>query len=329
MSDLLTNEVRQWIGREAFYAAPDEIGRAAIRLYAMAIGDHNPLYFDQEFARTTRYGGIVAPPTMTCDTNQYMTGPPAPDGYLGHVWNLPIPPSRLFRIGNEYHFLEPLRPDDHLRARWRLVHLEEHATRRGPMLFVVSHVDYSNESGTCLATNRETIAFQPLGEPRTIAGPGRENNHSPAEIRAGQPIPPLRQRVDLTAMIMYAAATWDFHRYHYDGRFAVEHGFPGTPIDGQMLGALLAKYVMAWAGPSAVLRELCYKIRDIVVPGDTITSRGKALDVRSQENRAIMVCELSVTNDQGADVIRDARATLEVHDAVLSQVDQSSAWRPQ
>ena len=39
-----------------------EVERGAIKRFAEAVGDPNPLYFDEEYAKGTRYGGIVAPP---------------------------------------------------------------------------------------------------------------------------------------------------------------------------------------------------------------------------------------------------------------------------
>jgi len=148
-----------WIGRQVTYTAPEEIGRAAIRLYALALGDDNPLYQDDEFAATTRFGGVIAPPTFVCETNQYMVAAPDVDGYVGHTWPLPIPPSRMIRIGNDYEYFQPVRPTDRITVTWRLAHLEERSTREGRMLFVESSVRYTNQHGELLAVNRETVAF--------------------------------------------------------------------------------------------------------------------------------------------------------------------------
>ncbi|MFC1474432.1 MaoC family dehydratase N-terminal domain-containing protein [bacterium] len=41
-----------------------EVGREKIKEYARAIGDMNPLYFDEEKAKETKYGGVIAPPTF-------------------------------------------------------------------------------------------------------------------------------------------------------------------------------------------------------------------------------------------------------------------------
>ena len=78
MGRLLTDAVRSQIGREASYTAPEELGRAAIRYFALAIGDDNPLRTDVEHARSAGYADVVAPPTLICESNQYMTGVAGP-----------------------------------------------------------------------------------------------------------------------------------------------------------------------------------------------------------------------------------------------------------
>ena len=92
---LLTEELRGWIGREVSYTGPEEIGRAAIRYFALAIGDENPLYTDEAYARAAGYPSIVAPPTFVCETNQYAHRQPNADGYIGHSWELPLSGYRM------------------------------------------------------------------------------------------------------------------------------------------------------------------------------------------------------------------------------------------
>ena len=48
---LLNDELKSWIGREVTYRAREEIGRASIRYFALAIDDENPLYQDDAYAR--------------------------------------------------------------------------------------------------------------------------------------------------------------------------------------------------------------------------------------------------------------------------------------
>jgi len=44
--------------------APDPVNQPMIRHWVTALEDHNPVYTDPEFAKSSRFGGIVAPPLM-------------------------------------------------------------------------------------------------------------------------------------------------------------------------------------------------------------------------------------------------------------------------
>ena len=160
---LLTDELRAWVGREAVYTAPEELGRAALRYFARSIGDDNPLYTDDDAARAAGLDGVVAPPTLVCETNQYMDRERDENGYAGHQWNLPLTGCRVIRGGHVYTFARPVRPDDVITAHWRLLDMTEKTSRSGaPMLIVTSEATYSNQHDDELATNRETTIYQPL-----------------------------------------------------------------------------------------------------------------------------------------------------------------------
>ncbi len=159
---ILTDAVRSLIGTEVSFTAPEELGRAAIRYFALATRDDNRLYVDEAYARAHGFPSVVAPPTLVCETNQYMSGRPDADGYIGHRWSLPLAGYRVIRGGNEYEFRRPVLPRDRITARWRIAGVEEKLSRRGtPMLVVVSEITYSDSVGEVLATNRETTIYQP------------------------------------------------------------------------------------------------------------------------------------------------------------------------
>lgn len=159
---LLTDEIKSYIGREATYIAPEPLGAAAIRYFATAIRDGNPLYYDEAFAKGTRHGGIVAPPTLVCETNQYMPGPIPDDGNMGHEWDVPVENARRLRGGNEYEFFEPVRPTDRLRVTWRILDIYEKSTARGALLFLISEARYFNQDDTMLVVDRETYIYQEM-----------------------------------------------------------------------------------------------------------------------------------------------------------------------
>lgn len=163
IATLLTDELRGWIGREVSYAAPEELGRASIRYFALALGDDNPLYFDEEYARAAGYPSVIAPPTFVCETNQYAHRPPDEDGYIGHGWELPIKGCRMIRGGHDYEFFRPVSPSDRISVTWRLEDISEHSSPRGgPLLVVIASAAFTNQRGEPLARNRETLIFQPL-----------------------------------------------------------------------------------------------------------------------------------------------------------------------
>jgi acyl dehydratase len=160
---LLTDELRAWIGREAHYPAREELGRASIRYFALAMGDDNPLYVDDAYARAAGYPSVIAPPTLICETCQYAHRPPAAGGYIGHEWHLPVAGCRLLRAGNEYEFTRPILPDDRISVTWMLEDIvERSASRGGTQLFVTSVARYRDAAGEVVAVNRETLVYQPL-----------------------------------------------------------------------------------------------------------------------------------------------------------------------
>ena len=66
------------------------------------------------------------------------------------------------RGGNEYEFHQPVRADDRITVRWRLLDIYERETSRaGVVIFVVSEARYTNQKGELLAVNRETNIHQP------------------------------------------------------------------------------------------------------------------------------------------------------------------------
>ena len=161
---LLTDELKAMIGREVHYPAREELGQASIRYFALAMGDTNPLYVDDDYAREAGYPAVIAPPTLICETCQYAHRPPDEDGYIGHEWHLPVPNSRMIRAGNDYEFMRPIVASDRISVTWKLEDMvERNASRGGTQLFVNAVATYRDAAGATVAINRETIVYQPLG----------------------------------------------------------------------------------------------------------------------------------------------------------------------
>jgi hypothetical protein len=163
---LLTPEIRALQGQRRVYQAPEPIGAAAGRYFALAVGDHNPLYTDAEFAREHGLAGVTIPLTLITETNQYASLPIDADGYAGHSWEIEIAGTRRVRGGNTYTFERRIRPEDVVTATWEIVEITEKTTRSGAdMLVITSRATYTAADDELLATNVEQDIFVSLEGP--------------------------------------------------------------------------------------------------------------------------------------------------------------------
>ena len=149
---VITQEMRDAIGVES---APmtHEVEKGAIRRFADAIGDPNPLYRDESAARKTRYGGIIAPPIFL---RSLEPGPPKAE------FQSPYP--EVLDGGSDWEFFEPIRPGDRITVTDRIVDLKERTGSIGPMLFTTREYRYVNHLGSVVALQRSNyIYYRPGG----------------------------------------------------------------------------------------------------------------------------------------------------------------------
>ena len=84
-----------------------------IRNWAHGYGDDNPLYCDPDYARGTRWGGIIAPGMMSGHINAPMKGDPTPDDVKALRKGL-FRGVHQFVSGSKWDFYRPVRPGDTL-----------------------------------------------------------------------------------------------------------------------------------------------------------------------------------------------------------------------
>lgn len=127
----------------------------------------------------------------------------------------------------------------------------------------------------------------------------------------GDRLRPLERTIGLVDLVAYGAATWDWHRLHYDADHAVAAGLPAPVVDGQMFGALLAEQVTRWLGRSGRIGRLHYRNRAPVHPGSTLRCEGEVVDV----GRAGCVVRQQVLVD-GVPVVEPAGAEIRLDGAM-------------
>ena len=155
---LMTEEIKAMIGREVDFPGAEVIDRSSIRRYAQAISDLNPLYIDEEYAKKSSHGGIIAPRTFIFDVSHDIFSEIGEDGR--DLSRITIPGLRLARGGNEYTFLEPARVGDIINQRRKILDIYEKESKTlGRILFVVYQIKYTNQTGKLLGMNTEYIMF--------------------------------------------------------------------------------------------------------------------------------------------------------------------------
>ncbi|HKD70185.1 MAG TPA: MaoC family dehydratase N-terminal domain-containing protein [Candidatus Binataceae bacterium] len=116
-----------------------------IRKFAIAVyWPETPprLFWDEEYARTTRWGGIIAPQ----DFNPFawpIKGPTLPDFAMPREGGRGV---RGMNGGQTDTFLLPMRPGDVIRARTRLRDWNERQTRLGLTLFIYTETEWRNQN---------------------------------------------------------------------------------------------------------------------------------------------------------------------------------------
>ena len=98
-------------------------------------------------------------------------------------------------------------------------------------------------------------------------------------MKPGDKLAPLEKAFTAVDLFGYGAATWDWHRMHYDAELARARGLPAPIIDGQMYGAVFARAALEWAGPRGFITKLSFKMKSMAFAGDTLLAEGEVKEV--------------------------------------------------
>ncbi len=165
----ITNSLEPW----CFEATRDNI-----RHYAHGIGDDNPLWCDPDYAKTTRFDDIIAPPSFLFACDRIISG------YCGG-----LPGIHAMWAGADWTWLLPIRRNDEIHVETYLKDLIEHQTRfAGRSIQQIYHVDFFNGDGDKLAaadswvfrTERDTAREQ--GTKYTELNERAETRYTEAEL---------------------------------------------------------------------------------------------------------------------------------------------------
>ena len=155
---MLTEEATKIIGKAGDVKIM-EVEKGAIKKFADAVDDLNPFYVDEEYAKNSRYGSIIAPPGFFgWPTKWPKSGPTFTElreELIATMAKAGYP--RLLDGGIEYDFFLPVRVGDTLSALMRVVSITERETKTGKIAFSVTEMTYTNQNGDLVAKERSTL----------------------------------------------------------------------------------------------------------------------------------------------------------------------------
>lgn len=162
-------------GERILASLPWGIEREGLRVFTQAIMDPDPRYWDDEFAKTTRYGEVIAPPIYA--TYLGRRAPPGSEDAISAAFaanpnsdgingvarveskgGLPPIPTNLKRVlnaGNEIEVLQYPKLGDRIYSQTRYFDIRERISAEGvAMLIVITETIYTNQDGDVLCMLR-------------------------------------------------------------------------------------------------------------------------------------------------------------------------------
>tara|TARA_B100001741_G_scaffold255190_1_gene217640 strand:- start:207 stop:683 length:477 start_codon:yes stop_codon:yes gene_type:complete len=150
-NEIITDEMRSFIGLESD-PVTYVVEKHSIEHFARAIGESNPIYFDEQFAKDN-VGGIIAPPTFIRLFRPKRLEKQFPDSF-----------SNLVDGGSSYTFHEKIFVGDQITVVSKLKDLFIKSGSFGDMMFKISLTSYTNQKNILVAEQEITTILYGKGE---------------------------------------------------------------------------------------------------------------------------------------------------------------------
>jgi len=144
---LTFEEIQAMAGKEQVVETM-EIEKSMIRNFAQAIGDPNPLYNDEEYARKKGYRSIIAPPGF------YQSAVMS-SAFTRLRPRMPI--GRGVDAGGEWEILLPIEAGDVLTNTFKFADVRQEEGKKGPKVFLKFETTHVNQRGEMVARSTSQI----------------------------------------------------------------------------------------------------------------------------------------------------------------------------
>jgi acyl dehydratase len=161
---LLPDELKKFIG-QIVDSGIFEIEKEPIRRFADAVGDYNPLFWDEEYARKSIYGSIIAPPGFL--SSLWFTGRSVKWGPLERPSESLGSPElmnaltqagykKILDTGVDYEFSAVVKAGDVIKSSVVVKDIKE----RGGAVFLVTDTTWTNQDEIIVAKARSMTVHQ-------------------------------------------------------------------------------------------------------------------------------------------------------------------------
>ncbi len=130
----------------------NDVEKGAVRKFAEAIGDANPLYVDEAYAKTTRHGRLVAPPTFSRTFD------------FGVVEGFELSFEGMIHGEQQFHFERPLYVGETIQCSYRLASVNTRKGSLGRMTFLTLEEKGIDAKGEPVFLNQSTVIVTEGGE---------------------------------------------------------------------------------------------------------------------------------------------------------------------
>ncbi len=140
---------RSLIGRES-EPVVHEVEKGAVRRFAEAIGDPNPLYVEEEAARAAGYPSLVAPPTF----------PVALTSNERFRHSLDLGTRSIIHGEQQFEYVRPIVAGDRITVTTKVADVQERAGASGPMDVLVLEDEGRDDKGELVFRTRAMLILR-------------------------------------------------------------------------------------------------------------------------------------------------------------------------
>ena len=120
------------------------------------------------------------------------------------------------------------------------------------------------------------------------------------QVNVGDMLEPLVRGPFSSAHLMrWSSAMENWHKIHYDRKFAVEHDkLPGILINGTLKQQMIMQFLRVWAGNTGWVWKVGFQFRAMNVEGEVLRLWARVVGKRESPLYGLVDLELGIVNDE-------------------------------